>query len=949
MGEKKINLTDYCDMEKLYSILDNWSKGTGLSAVVVGMDSSCTSESLGMTEICRVIPLVWPDGMQIGRVMAGQTLSEERNDNRKTSLETENAYILLEQMMSLFIERCFNSRKVQRALEKEPSTKDKIFSRITMAGAAKDQLLSGVTKLLYGFNLTVNLVTEKYTLITGNGLENVVEFMKTTDEYTDIYEHLMENIDPEYKEKAIALLEIEHLRKHKGKVGFLDSQELMVHNGNRIEWHELNLFAGVDETGTPIINILGRDMTEAHEKADTKAQLEIARKANEAKSLFLSNMSHDIRTPMNGIIGMAAIASAHIDDQERVKTCLAKIADASRQLVSLINDILDLSKIESGNIMLSEESFSISELLDNTVNMLSSEMESKSLKFKFRVDGVTHERVIGDPLKLQQVFINILGNAIKYTPDGGDITIELRERPTDSAKVAEYEFVCQDTGYGMSEEYLKKLFVPFERAEDVRIKNIQGTGLGMVITRNIVHMMDGDITVESRLDEGSKFTVIFRMKQQDDYLECDEMLKKLKVLIVDDDLFSCRSVQKIISDLGMTADYAVSGQEAIDKVRRCYTESNGYNICLIDLQMPGMDGIETTRQIRQIAGSDDTHIIISASDWSSVESEARRVGANAFLSKPLFRSKILDKFREVAFGEKVNKEKSHELSEYAQKDYSANRILLVEDNDLNREIACAILSETSVNVETAENGKIALDMVEQSEEGYYDMILMDIQMPVMNGLDATWAIRQLDRQDVKIVPIVAMSANAFSEDIIKSRNAGMNDHIAKPIHLKKLLDVMEYYLEKDAPAPKKRKEKTPETVCVQPARYYEELFFVDGTTALSAENEKTCIDVLDRNGAVGIFGLFEQQDFPIYCVSGFALTALGYTYEQLMKVSRGFFINLVHPEDREKFMGCFYERGHKHHYRLIGNNNDVKNVVSYTMDTYACDGKRIRMASVRVE
>ncbi|MGN1338994.1 MAG: response regulator [Oscillospiraceae bacterium] len=662
------------------------------------------------------------------------------------------------------------------------------------AANAKDQLLSGVTKMLYSFNLTVNMDTGRFTLITGTGLEDTVSFMQTTDDYSVIYDHSLSIVDESYRDKCIGLLDIDHIRKHRGEVGFLDSQELLVHTGENSEWHELNVFTGVDENGSPIFNILGRDVTEAHDKADAMAQLEIVQKANEAKSTFLSNMSHDIRTPMNGIIGMTAIASAHIDDKERVVDCLDKIAGASRHLLSLINEILDLSKIESGNITLSAEAFSISEVLDNMVNMLSPQIRSKNQQFMFHVERVTHEKVIGDSLKLQQVFTNILSNAIKYTPDGGSISVDFREKPTNSTIIAEYEFVCQDTGYGMSEEYLKKLFEPFERASDDRIRNIQGTGLGMVITRNIVRMMDGDIAVESKLDEGSKFTVTFRMKPQDNEELFDEKLAKLKVLVVDDEPAVCESTCMSLSELGMTGDHVLTGEEAVRRIAQRHENSDDYDVCLIDLQMPGINGIETTRQIRKIVGPNMTIILISATDWSDIEADARNAGVDAFISKPLFKSRIFNKLREVVLGEEIAKEKADELADYNKMDFSDKRILLVEDNDLNREIASSILLETKVNVETAENGKIALEMVERSEEGHYDMILMDIKMPVMDGLDAAHAIRQLARHDAKSVPIIAMSANAFLEDIIKSKSAGMNDHLAKPIDFKKLLAMMELYL-----------------------------------------------------------------------------------------------------------------------------------------------------------
>ena len=722
----------------------------------------------------------------------------------------------------------------------------------------------------------------------------------------------------------------------------------MFHEGNTSEWHELNVFTGVDENGSPIFNILGRDMTEAHDKADTMAQLEIAQRANEAKSAFLSSMSHDIRTPMNGIIGMTAIAGAHLDDRERVKDCLDKISGASRHLLSLINEILDLSKIESGNITLSAESFSISKVLDEMVNMLSPQIRSKNQQFSFHVERVTHEKVIGDPLKLQQVFTNILSNAIKYTPEGGSISVDFAEKPTGSDIIAEYEFVCQDTGYGMSEEYLKKLFQPFERAADERIRNIQGTGLGMVITRSIVRMMDGDIAVESKLDKGSKFTVTFRMKPQDNDDSFDEKLAGLKVLVVDDDIAVCESCCIALKELGMTGEYVLSGEEAGERVLECHKAGSDFNVCLVDLKMQGIDGVEAARRIRSIVGRDVTVIIISAFDWSDIEGAARLAGVDAFIAKPLFKSRILSTLREVILGEEPENGEADQLVEYSKKDYSADRILLVEDNELNREIACSILWETRANVETAENGKVALEMVERSEEGYYDMILMDIQMPVMDGLDAANAIRHLNRRDVRSVPIIAMSANAFLEDIIKSKNAGMNDHIAKPIDFKKLLAIMEYYLGEHSEVYERKQAEAAKKPDIVPAKFYNEMYFTYGTTDISAANQKACVDVLSGNDAVGIFGLLEKRDFPIYCVSGFALTALGYTYEELMKESGGLFVNLVHPEDREKLSGFFTERDRKYSYRMTGRNGEILGVISSATDAYTFDGKRIRMVSVKI-
>ena len=816
------------------------------------------------------------------------------------------------------------------------------------ASVAKDQILSEITRTLYSYNITVSLQTGSFTLITGTGMKETVEHLKDTDDYMTAVGFEVSAMMPEYREKFLKLASLDMLRMKTDISGHIGQMEYAAKTERGIEWREVNIFLGVDEDGNHVANILGRDITEAHDKADTLAQLEIAQRANEAKSLFLSNMSHDIRTPMNGIIGMTAIANTHIDDKERVKDCLGKISVASRHLLSLINDILDLSKIESGSIALSEESFSISELLDNMVNMLSPQMRSKGQQFRFHIDRVTHEKVIGDAVKLQQVFTNILSNAIKYTPDGGSISVEFNEKPADSSRVAEYEFICTDNGYGMSEEYLKKLFEPFERAQDERIKNIQGTGLGMVITRNIVRMMDGDIAVESELDKGSRFTVNFRMKLQEDDELYNDKLAQLKMLIADEDISICESASMAAKELGIAADYVLSGEDAVKTAAEHLAAGDNYNVCLLDCKLPITNEINVIRQLRSAAGRDLKIIIISTYDWTDIEAEARRAGADAFISKPLFKSKIFEKLREVVLGEEQERAKPDELSKYSERDFSDKRILLVEDNELNREIACAILRETKVSVETAENGKAALEMIEKSSEGYYDMVLMDIQMPVMDGLEATHAIRQLGRYDVKVMPIVAMSANAFSEDISKSKNAGMNDHIPKPINLKKLLSIMEYYLGDHTVGAVKKNETPSYKTNVMPAKYYEELYFTDGTTELSAENEQACIDVLERNGAVGIFGMLEEPDLPIYCVSGFALNALGYTYEELMKVSKGCFINLVYPEDRDKVTKQFYNRGHKQSYRIICKNGEIINVVAYTSDTYIFDDKKVRMTSVKV-
>ena len=673
-----------------------------------------------------------------------------------------------------------------------------------------------------------------------------------------------------------------------------------------------------------------------------------AENANRAKTTFLSNMSHDIRTPMNGIIGMTSIAETHLDDKERVRECLEKIMGASSHLLSLINDVLDVSRIESGRILLTEEAFSLCEVFDNMINMISPQIMNKHQELFIDVCDVVHEDVVGDSLRLQQVFMNIVGNAIKYTPDGGRISVGLKELPASTAFYSDYIFTCKDNGYGMKPEFVERLFVPFERADDERLKGIQGTGLGMVITRNILQMMNGDIEVKSAYGEGSEFTARFRIKNQNKLLERDTLPEDISVLLVDDDEATCESTALTLDNLGVTNKYVTTGQEAIDAVRMAKESGKAYRVCLIDWKMPDMDCMDIIRQVRRYGGTDLAIIIISAYDWTEIEMNARAAGANSFLSKPLFRSKLIAKLNSV-IDDITPEQKTNILEKFNEKDYQGKRVLLVDDNELNREIACEILGMTQAKVEEAEDGKQALEMFQNSPENYYDMIFMDVQMPIMDGHKATREIRRLHRPDAVTVPIIAMSANAFIEDVENSRMAGMNSHISKPINIAKLLGIMEEYLGervKKSVIKIVEPENGSET---KPARYYEELYFADGSVDMSEENERVCINVLDKNGAVGIFGMMEQKDFPIFCVSGFALTALGYSFDEMMKISDGFFIELIHEDDRSRFIEEFYEKGKKRQYRMYKKGGSIVNATTYSADTQLPDGSKAKMLSIRVD
>ena len=541
---------------------------------------------------------------------------------------------------------------------------------------------------------------------------------------------------------------------------------------------------------------VAQDVTESKLREEQEQQAlreacEAANYANAAKSDFMSRMSHDIRTPMNAIIGMTAIAGKYLEDKERVEDCLRKITVSSRHLLSLINEVLDMSKIESGKIDLAEEEVNLSDLIGNLVTMIRPAMQEKKHNLDVHITNVEHERVIGDTMRMQQIFMNILGNSAKYTNPGGNIEMEINEKPSTMHGYGCYEFVFRDNGIGMSKEYLKKLFEPFSRAEDSRVSKIEGTGLGMTIARNIARRMNGDIAVESELGKGTKFVVTLILQLVDAEAPNTENLADLPVLVVDDDKNASEMTCLILENIGMKGEYVLSGREAVQRVWEHHRNNQDYFVVILDWKMPEMDGIETARAIREKVGPDVPIIILSAYDWSAVEDEARRAGVNGFISKPLFKSRLVYLFNQIAEKDRSKEQPEESL---AGVKLTGKRILLVEDNELNREIAEEIVSETGVTVESAENGREALEKFEKADENYYDMILMDIQMPIMNGYEATEAIRKLPRKDAAEIPIIAMTANAFTEDIQRSKNAGMNEHLTKPLDIEQLMKCLETWI-----------------------------------------------------------------------------------------------------------------------------------------------------------
>ncbi len=521
---------------------------------------------------------------------------------------------------------------------------------------------------------------------------------------------------------------------------------------------------------------------------------ESANRANAAKSEFLTNMSHDIRTPMNAIVGMTAIAGVHIDNKEKVLDCLSKIDISSKHLLGIINEVLDMSKIESGKMDLTVSDFNFSDLIENCLTIIKPLIEQKHHELIVDIHDLEHEYVKGDSQRIQQAFMNLITNSINYTPEHGKIRISLTERPTHRAKIGCFEFAFEDNGIGMTPDFLAHAFDPFARARDARIGKWQGTGLGLAITRNVVRMMNGDIRVESQLGKGTKFIVTIYLELQDNKANYDD-LKDLSVLLVGSDKAYCESAVSMINEIGMKGEYVLSGREAVEKVNARHSENNDYFAVLLDWKMPDMDGIETTKEIRNRVKSNVPVVLVSAYDWAEVESVARTAGVYGFLSKPLFKSRLAFMFHDLQ-GKSTEDSSSYEtaLSSISESDFSGKRVLLVEDNELNAEIAKEIFEMACITVENAWDGKQAVEMMSKVKSGYYDMIFMDIQMPVMDGYEATTAIRAMDGIYQKQVPIIAMTANAFAEDVQQCYKVGMNEHIAKPIDFNQLKKVLKRWL-----------------------------------------------------------------------------------------------------------------------------------------------------------
>ena len=585
----------------------------------------------------------------------------------------------------------------------------------------------------------------------------------------------------------------------------LEERETLSFTAQTVEGRWLTIIIvpqGYDKTGKlSTVLVANRDVTEEKEREidrdkNLRNALAAAEHANRAKTAFLNNMSHDIRTPMNAIIGFTALATTHIGNTELVLDYLKKIHTSSQHLLSLINDVLDMSRIESGSVRIEYTTVHLPDILHDLRTIIQGSVHSKQQDLYIDTQDVIHEDIITDKLRLTQVLLNICSNAVKFTPVGGMINIRVSEKPCRRDGYITVVFSVKDNGIGMSREFRKHVFDSFSREHTVTENGIGGTGLGMAITKNIVDMMGGTIQVESETGKGTEFTIMLECETSGETVKREPVpeLKGARALVVDDDAQTCMSVSRMLREIEMTADWTTSGKEAVLRAKEAYEQNQEFKVYIIDWLMPDMNGIETVRRIRMVVGEEYPIIILTAYDWSDVEQEAREAGVTAFVSKPLFLSELREVLMSQVQRELLKNEKQKAQAEN-RKSYAGKKVLLVEDNELNREIATAIMKEIGLEVDTAEDGTDAVNIMSSAEGRKYDLIFMDIQMPKMDGYTATREIRTLNNHKCANIPIIAMTANAFEEDRKKAVKAGMNGHIAKPISADVILENLDQIFE----------------------------------------------------------------------------------------------------------------------------------------------------------
>lgn len=671
-------------------------------------------------------------------------------------------------------------------LAKEEAEKEKLQERITLVRA-----ISNAYPVIIRVNLTKD--TLNFTYVKPGLMLKIGE----QETYSEFFADMIETIHEDYISDFAIRFSLQSLRETLGQQkneAFLEAKQML--GDGKYHWTSTQIIH-VDNpySDDKLAILISRRIDEQRYEEEQQRQalqsaLDNAEAANEAKSQFLSNMSHDIRTPMNAVVGMTAIAGSHLDDKEKIGECLKKINLSSKHLLSLINDVLDMSKIENGKMSLRTEPFNFAELVADVLEIIQLEAKSKQLKLDINLAMLKNETVSGDPLRVRQVFINILSNAVKYTLACGSIHIEVKQEDSHLKGYQNYVFYCADTGIGMSEEFLKRIFQPFERVQDSTSSKIAGTGLGMAITKNLVDLMNGEIEAESRQGEGSAFTVTLPLQVQGSAQEkVPPEWVGIRGLIVDDNRQMCENAAEIFEDMGLRMEFDIKGEDAVERLKRAKNTSSPFQLAFVGWKRSNRNGAEVIRRIRQAAGPEVIIIILTTYEYTEIEEEAKAAGATTFLSMPIYRSKICCLLRQLSGEETPLEQMMEEKGDYADK-----RLLLVEDNELNREIARELICEIGIQIEEACDGEDAVAKISQSEDGYYDLVLMDIQMPKLDGYEATKIIRALKRRDVEAMPIIAMTANAFEEDVRMALRAGMNDHFAKPFDMEELKQILYQYL-----------------------------------------------------------------------------------------------------------------------------------------------------------
>jgi len=688
------------------------------------------------------------------------------------------------------------SRWNKKLLRTTEQAKQELEEQLAIVSALSRDYLNVYTLNMH--NATIRIVKLEGYLTPGLNQKSKEEYPYSEVLHQYIENRVLEN-DKEYLTEALSLERVKEALASAPE--YIGTYHVQI--GEEIHDYQFTYVPYQTEGQTDPLALVGfRNIDEIvrkeqEQKVILEDALHMAQAANEAKTSFLNSISHDIRTPMNAIIGFTALASTHIDNRERVMDYLGKIGQSSNHLLSLINDILDMSRIESGKMDINEKPENLAEILHSLRDIIQADIHSKQLEFFIDTVDVIDENIYCDRLRLNQVLLNILSNAIKFTPPSGTVSMRITERAVSRIGYASYEFCIKDTGLGMSAEFIKTIFEPFTRERSSTVSNTQGTGLGMAITKSIVDMMGGTIKVHSEEGKGSHFTVTLDLRLQEEQREAPriERLVGLRGLVVDDDINTCQSVAHMLRQIGMRSEWTMYGKEAVIRTEEALKLDDQFHVYIIDWLMPDLNGIETVRRIRQVVGDNAPIIILSAYDWADIEEEARKAGVTDFVSKPLFLSD-LHRVLLKAYGD-LMEESTPEPLLSLDMDFQGRRILLVEDNELNKEIAEELLYQKGFLVETVWNGREAVDAVQDKQPGWFDLVLMDVQMPVMDGYEATRQIRALPDPVRAHVPILAMTANAFSEDRQTAAEAGMDGHVGKPIDIPVLLKAIHDVLAKN--------------------------------------------------------------------------------------------------------------------------------------------------------